>query len=167
MSSSAEQATRDSQQFGIPELIPLRVLREESVVGAPRLNLIIPGISKQSRSSGGVTTALRFLELPSLGKALHLYKLWNRMSSGSYLPPPVKRVLIDKRDGGKRPLGIPTVSDRIAQALVKGYLNLSWRSTFIQTHTGIGLESLHWMPWAWRVSDAGATGWALHLDIRA
>jgi retron-type reverse transcriptase len=40
----------------------------------------------------------------------NLYKLWNRMSSGSYFPPPVKRVLIDKRDGGKRPLGIPTVT---------------------------------------------------------
>jgi RNA-directed DNA polymerase len=39
----------------------------------------------------------------------NLYKLWNRMSSGSYLPPPVKRVQIEKRDGGKRPLGIPTV----------------------------------------------------------
>jgi len=46
----------------------------------------------------------------------------NRMSSGSYFPPPVKRVQIDKRDGGKRPLGIPTVSDRIAQAVVKAYL---------------------------------------------
>ncbi|MGY3573050.1 hypothetical protein ACVMB1_000254 [Bradyrhizobium sp. USDA 4504] len=52
----------------------------------------------------------------------NLYKLWNRMSSGSYFPPPVKRVQIDKRDGGKRPLGIPTVSDRVAQAVVKGYL---------------------------------------------
>lgn len=40
----------------------------------------------------------------------NLYKLWNRMSSGSYFPPPVKRVQIDKRDGGKRPLGIPTVT---------------------------------------------------------
>ncbi|MCP1838473.1 hypothetical protein ACVIHI_000160 [Bradyrhizobium sp. USDA 4524] len=39
----------------------------------------------------------------------NLYKLWNRMSSDSYFPPPVKRVQIDKRDGGKRPLGIPTV----------------------------------------------------------
>lgn len=49
----------------------------------------------------------------------NLYKLWNRLSSGSYLPPPVKRVEIAKRDGGTRPLGIPTVSDRIAQMVVK------------------------------------------------
>jgi hypothetical protein len=39
----------------------------------------------------------------------NLYKLWNRMSSGSYVPPPVKMVEIDKKDGGKRPLGIPTI----------------------------------------------------------
>lgn len=52
----------------------------------------------------------------------NLYRLWNRLSSGSYFPPPVKRVQIDKRDGGKRPLGIPTISDRIAQGVVKGYL---------------------------------------------
>ena len=51
----------------------------------------------------------------------NLYKIWNRMSSGSYFPPPVKRVEIPKKDGGKRPLGIPTVADRIAQTVVKLY----------------------------------------------
>ena len=49
----------------------------------------------------------------------NLYKLWNRLSSGSYHPPPVKRVYIAKADGKLRPLGIPTVSDRIAQMIVK------------------------------------------------
>ena len=44
----------------------------------------------------------------------NLYKLWNRLSSGSYFPPPVRRVDIPKADGGTRPLGIPTVADRIA-----------------------------------------------------
>ena len=52
----------------------------------------------------------------------NLYKLWNRMSSGSYFPPAVRRVEIPKKDGGLRPLGIPTVSDRIAQMVVKTYL---------------------------------------------
>lgn len=52
----------------------------------------------------------------------NLYKIWNRMSSGSYFPPPVRKVLIEKRDGGERQLGIPTVSDRIAQAVVKARL---------------------------------------------
>src|ERR1039458_1569298 len=49
----------------------------------------------------------------------NLYQIWNRMSSGSYMPPPVKLVEIPKKDGGKRPLGIPTVSDRVAQMVVK------------------------------------------------
>ena len=49
----------------------------------------------------------------------NLYKLWNRMSSGSYFPPPVKQVEIPKAKGGTRTLGIPTVSDRIAQTVVK------------------------------------------------
>ena len=49
----------------------------------------------------------------------NLYKVWNRLSSGSYFPPPVHRVEIPKGDGKKRPLGIPTVADRIAQMVVK------------------------------------------------
>lgn len=49
----------------------------------------------------------------------NLYKLWNRMSSGSYFPPPVKEVAIPKKQGGVRKLGIPTVTDRIAQMTVK------------------------------------------------
>jgi len=51
----------------------------------------------------------------------NLYKVWNRMSSGSYFPPPVKAVEILKKSGGKRVLGVPTVADRIAQMTVKMY----------------------------------------------
>ena len=49
----------------------------------------------------------------------NLYRIWNRMASGSYFPPPVKRVEIPKGDGRTRPLGIPTVADRIAQMVVQ------------------------------------------------
>jgi len=52
----------------------------------------------------------------------NLYKIWNRMSSGSYFPPPVRGVEIPKPDGRKRLLGVPTVSDRVAQGVVKSYL---------------------------------------------
>ncbi len=54
----------------------------------------------------------------------NLYKLWNRMSSGSYFPPPVRRVEIPKKGTGTgtRPLGVPTVTDRIAQTVCKMYL---------------------------------------------
>src|SRR6267378_6857626 len=49
----------------------------------------------------------------------NLYKLWNRMSSGSYFPPPVRAVSISKKSGGERILGVPTVADRVAQMVVK------------------------------------------------
>jgi len=49
----------------------------------------------------------------------NLYRLWNRLSSGSYFPPAVKGVPIPKKSGGERLLGVPTVSDRVAQTVVK------------------------------------------------
>ncbi|MDP3015559.1 MAG: reverse transcriptase domain-containing protein, partial [Deltaproteobacteria bacterium] len=49
----------------------------------------------------------------------NLYKIWNRMSSGSYVPLPVRTVVIPKKAGGERMLGIPTVADRVAQMVVK------------------------------------------------
>lgn len=53
----------------------------------------------------------------------NLYKIWNRMSSGSYFPPPVRSVLIPKKDGGQRRLGVPTVADRVAQTAAKMVLD--------------------------------------------
>src|SRR5829696_10165091 len=53
----------------------------------------------------------------------NLYKIWNRMSSGSYFPPPVRAVEIPKAGGqGVRVLGVPTVADRVAQTVVAMYL---------------------------------------------
>jgi RNA-directed DNA polymerase len=96
----------------------------------------------------------------------NLYKLWNRMSSGSYFPPPVKRVQIGKREGGSRPLGIPTVSDRIAQAVVKAYLEPELEKYFHPDSYGYrpGKSALQALGVArercWRHA------WALDLDIR-
>lgn len=72
---------------------------------------------KANKGSAGVD----FESLQDFEKDLssNLYKLWNRMSSGAYFPPPVLEVEIPKKAGGKRKLGIPTVGDRIAQAVVK------------------------------------------------
>ena len=66
----------------------------------------------------------------------NLYKIWNRMTSGSYFPPPVRTVFIPKKQGGERPLGIPTVSDRIAQGVVKDYLEPVMEAVFHNSSFG-------------------------------
>src|ERR1039457_75927 len=65
---------------------------------------------KANRGAAGVDEETIAMFEQNLSK--NLYKLWNRMSSGSYFPPPVKQVGIPKAKGGMRKLGIPTVSDR-------------------------------------------------------
>ena len=86
----------------------------------------------------------------------NLYKLWNRLASGSYFPPPVRRVDIPKDDGRTRPLGIPTVADRIAQMVVKRALEPLVEPHF-HDDTGIDPASRRSMQSAWRGSAAGAT----------
>lgn len=66
----------------------------------------------------------------------NLYKIWNRMSSGSYFPKPVKAVAIPKKNGGTRILGIPTVEDRIAQMVAKLYFEPSAESIFYENSYG-------------------------------
>jgi group II intron reverse transcriptase/maturase len=66
----------------------------------------------------------------------NLYKIWNRMSSGSYFPKPVKAVAIPKKNGGIRILGIPTVEDRIAQMVVKLYFEPTVESIFYEDSYG-------------------------------
>ena len=75
---------------------------------------------KRNQGSGGVDR----MSLDEFEANLknNLYKLWNRMSSGSYYPQPVRRVEIPKKDGRMRPLGIPTVYDRIAQEVARARL---------------------------------------------
>ena len=97
----------------------------------------------------------------------HLYKIWNRMSSGSYFPAPVLRVEIPKSDGGVRELGIPTISDRIAQAAVKRYLEPLVEPHFHEDSYGYrpGRSALDAVAQArkrcWR------DNWVLDLDIRS
>jgi RNA-directed DNA polymerase len=68
----------------------------------------------------------------------NLYKLWNRLASGSYFPLPVRRVEIPKsKGGGLSPLGIPTVSDRIAQMVVGKSSNPNWSRSLIWSHLDI------------------------------
>ena len=97
----------------------------------------------------------------------NLYKLWNRMSSGSYFPAPVRRVEIPKPDGRKRPLGIPTVTDRVAQMVVKQYLEPILEPHFHRDSYGYrpGKSALQ------AVGEARKRCWEYHwvldLDIRS
>jgi RNA-directed DNA polymerase len=66
----------------------------------------------------------------------NLYKLWNRMSSGSYRPPPVRAVSIPKKSGGQRILGVPTVADRVAQMVVKQIIEPALDPVFLADSYG-------------------------------
>lgn len=103
----------------------------------------------------------------------NLYKLWNRMASGSYMPPPVKRVLIPKASGGTRPLGIPTVADRVAQTVVKRRLEPVLEPHFHNNsygyrpgkaaHQALGMARIRCWERAW-VLDVDITGFFDNLD---
>jgi len=89
---------------------------------------------KANSGSGGVDHQ----SLEDFAKDLknNLYKLWNRLSSGSYFPSPVKAVRIPKKQGGERILGIPTVTDRIAQMVVTLVFELKVEASFLADSYG-------------------------------
>jgi group II intron reverse transcriptase/maturase len=97
----------------------------------------------------------------------NLYKIWNRMSSGSYFPPPVRLVEIPKANGGMRPLGIPTVADRVAQTVTKMVLEPAVEPSF---HP----DSYAYRPGRSALDAVGtartrcwAADWVIDLDIKA
>jgi group II intron reverse transcriptase/maturase len=96
----------------------------------------------------------------------NLYKIWNRMSSGSYFPPPVRAVPIPKKSGGQRILGVPTVSDRIAQMVVKQLIEPELDQIFL-------LDSYGYRPGKSALDAVGVTrkrcwkyDWVLEFDIK-
>jgi RNA-directed DNA polymerase len=96
----------------------------------------------------------------------NLYKLWNRMSSGSYFPPAVRAVPIPKRSGGQRILGVPTVADRVAQMVVKQLIELDLEPVFLADSYGYrpGKSALHAVgvtrERCWRYD------WVLEFDVK-
>ncbi|MGH9606367.1 MAG: group II intron reverse transcriptase/maturase [Terracidiphilus sp.] len=96
----------------------------------------------------------------------NLYKLWNRMSSGTYFPPPVRAVSIPKKNGGERILGVPTVSDRIAQMVVKQLIESDLDPVFLP-------DSYGYRPGKSALDAIGVTrkrcwqyDWVLEFDIK-
>jgi RNA-directed DNA polymerase len=100
-----------------------------------------------------------------LDKTRQLYKIWNRLSSGSYFPPAVRAVDIPKKDGSKRKLGIPTVGDRIAQQVIKSYLEPRLEACFHSSSYGYRpLKSAHQAVEAVRI-NVRKYSWVVDLDI--
>jgi len=106
------------------------------------------------------------LEMFEKDLAGNLYKVWNRMSSGTYFPPPVRAVSIPKKSGGERVLGVPTISDRIAQMVVKQMIEPDLDSLFLP-------DSYGYRPGKSALDAVGVTrqrcwkyDWVLEFDIK-
>jgi group II intron reverse transcriptase/maturase len=97
----------------------------------------------------------------------NLYRIWNRMSSGSYFPPAVRRVDIPKGEGKTRPLGIPTVSDRIAQTVVQRYLEPILEPVFHKDSYGYRPGRSAHDALAVARQRCWRHDWVLDLDIRS
>ena len=96
----------------------------------------------------------------------NLYKIWNRMSSGAYFPPPVRAVSIPKKSGGQRILGVPTVADRVAQTVVKQLVEPELDAIFLA-------DSYGYRPGKSALDAVGVTrercwkyAWVLEFDIK-
>jgi RNA-directed DNA polymerase len=98
--------------------------------------MVFESYLKVVSKDGGAGIDSESIDMFNANMSSNLYKIWNRMTSGSYFPPPVRTVFIPKKQGGVRPLGIPTVSDRIAQGVVKDYLEPSMEAVFHNSSFG-------------------------------
>lgn len=97
----------------------------------------------------------------------NLYKLWNRLASGSYFPKPVKEVIIPKSGSGERKLGIPTVTDRIAQQVIKAYLEPRLEAEFMPNSYGYRPhKSAHQAIDKVR-ENTRQYAWAIDMDIKS
>ncbi|MGB0066142.1 MAG: group II intron reverse transcriptase/maturase [Terracidiphilus sp.] len=96
----------------------------------------------------------------------NLYRVWNRMSSGSYFPPPVRAVAIPKKTGGERILGVPTVADRVAQTVVKAVLEPLLEPIFLPDSYGYRPEKSALDAIAVTRERCWRYDWVLEFDIR-
>jgi group II intron reverse transcriptase/maturase len=115
---------------------------------------------------GGAGIDAQTLEKFDQDLSNNLYKLWNRMASGSYLPPPVKRVDIPKANGGTRSLGIPTVADRIAQTVVKQVLEPELEKYFHPDSYGYRPERSAHQALSMARKRCWTYNWVLEFDIK-
>jgi group II intron reverse transcriptase/maturase len=99
-------------------------------------------------------------------RSKHLYKLWNRMASGSYFPPPVKEVEIPKKDGSTRKLGIPTISDRVGQMVVKIFVEPRLEAIFSPNSYGYRPKRNAHQALSKVRENCWKQDWVIDLDIK-
>lgn len=99
-------------------------------------------------------------------RSRHLYKLWNRMASGSYFPPPVKEVGIAKKDGSIRKLGIPTISDRVGQMVVKMFVEPRLEAVFSPNSYGYRPKRNAHQALSKVRENCWKQNWVIDLDIK-
>ena len=100
-------------------------------------------------------------------RSKQLYKLWNRLTSGSYFPMPVKEVIIEKQSGGERKLGIPTILDRIAQEVVKTHLERIVEPLFHSSSFGYRPGKSCHQAVAQAEQNSFRHNWVIDLDIKS
>ena len=119
---------------------------------------------KANQGSAGVDQIS--MEEFDVNRSKHLYKLWNRLASGSYFPPPVKEVEIPKKDGKVRKLGIPTIADRVAQMVVKEYLEARFEKIFSPNSYGYRPDRNAHQALEKVRQNCRKTDWVIDLDIK-
>jgi len=120
---------------------------------------------KANHGSAGIDK--ESLEMYEADLLNNLYVLWNRLSSGSYFPQPLRSVSIPKSNGKQRTLGIPTVSDRIAQQVIKSYLEPRLEAQFHNNSYGYRpLKSAHQALEAVQ-ENVRQYAWVLDMDIKS
>lgn len=142
-------------------------MREEMTKSLPvSKRMVWESYLKVVSKNGGAGIDRESIEMFNANMSANLYKLWNRMTSGSYFPPPVRTVFIPKKQGGLRPLGVPTVGDRIAQGVVKGYLEPFVEAIFHNSSFGYRPGRSAHDALAQCQSNCKRRAWVLDVDIK-
>jgi len=128
--------------------------------------MVLNSYVKVVEKRGGAGIDKESIKMFNANRKDNLYKIWNRLASGSYFPPAVRTVFIPKKQGGLRPLGIPTVGDRIAQGVVKDYLEPILEPFFHNSSFGYRPGKSAHDAIAQCQSNCIRYGWVVDMDIK-
>jgi RNA-directed DNA polymerase len=128
--------------------------------------MVLEGYQKVRSKKGSAGIDAISMQEFDANRRKHLYKLWNRMASGSYFPPPVKEVEIPKKDGSIRKLGIPTISDRVGQMVVKMFIESRLEAVFSPNSYGYRPKRNAHQALSKVRESCWKQNWVIDLDIK-